>query len=153
MSQLTFLSNVIYSNGLIIVLPGTHLIIMALMLSASRTTLFGFLTLSLKTSKVIIIIKGVKYCIPCISCVVPTVSIIYPQSLQHWWQLWCGLLCQCVDQQHWLDVLAASCYLSQHLCHWDHLLPIWLSKLHTSIQVWYKSIILKYMYYIWMLTY
>lgn len=56
-------------------------------------------------------------------------------SLQHWWKVWCGLLRQRADHQRRLDVLAASCHLSQHLCHRDHLLPIWLSKLHAGIQV------------------
>lgn len=55
--------------------------------------------------------------------------------LQHRWQVWCGLLRQCVDQQQWWDVLVTPGYLSQHLCHRNHLFPIWLSELHPGLQV------------------
>lgn len=136
MSLLTFLSNVIYSSGLIIALPGTHQTITASILFVSLATLCGFLTLSLRTSKAVTK-TSVLQCLYTLLCIMSSaVLVLYPQSLQHWWKLWCGLLRQCVDQQRWLDVLAASCYLSQHLCHRDHLFPVWLSKLHASIQVW-----------------
>lgn len=111
---------------------------MALMLFVFRAKLFGSLTLSWRTSKAI-----VRLCIFFLACSVhctqssltSAVSVLCPPSFQHWWQVWCGLLRQRVNLLRWFDVLAASCYLSQHLCHWDHLLPIWLSKLHASIQV------------------
>lgn len=73
-----------------------------------------------------------------------TASVLSPQSLQHWWKVWRCLLCQCTGQKKWLHFLAASCYLSQQLCHRDHLLSIWLSKLHASIQVKYKIYIVAY---------
>lgn len=53
MSLVTSLSNVIYSNGLIFVFPGTNLNIMTLILFVSHARLFGFLTLSLRTSKAV----------------------------------------------------------------------------------------------------
>lgn len=74
--------------------------------------------------------------------VLPALCIFHP-LMQHRWQVRCGLLCQRVGQQHWRDVLASSCHLSQHMCHWNHLFPIWLSELHSSLQVSYQCITIK----------
>lgn len=137
-SKCHMISNVLHSNGLIIVLRGMHPNTLALIPSASPAKLCGSLILSLKTSKG----KPNQRLPPAWKLhrgVLSPASVTRPPSLQHRRQVWCGLLRQRIDFKRRIDLLASSRYLSQHVCHRDHLLSFRLSKLYTSVQVRHAS--------------